>query len=353
MADERTEQATPRRREEARKRGETPRSAELAGAAALLGALLGLRLCWASVLGAAERVTRWGLTECAGWPLGAESAAALVAQALTFGAQLTGPVALGACGAALLANLGQAGFVVSAQPLALKWSRLSIAQGLRRMCSMRGLFSVARSLVKVGAVCAVTFLFIRNHWAETLDLAQGSAVSAGARLGGLVWSLLLQVAFTLAAAAAADYAFERRDFEKSLRMTREEAREEHKRSEGDPLVRSRLRERMRALGRHRMLEAVKKATVVVVNPVEIAVALRYEMAKAPAPVVVAKGRRLMAQRIRDQAEKHNVPIARNEGLARALYRSAPIGRQIPPELYQAVAEILAFVYRAAGRGAQR
>ncbi len=183
-----------------------------------------------------------------------------------------------------------------------------------------------------------------------LRLAHGGPASAGAALGRMMWALLLQVGAVLVVAAFIDYAFQRREFEKNLRMTRREARDEHKRAEGDPLIRSRVREKMRALARHRMLEAVKKADVVVVNPTEIAVALRYDMAATPAPVVVAKGRRLMAQRIRDQAEKHRVPITRNEGVARALYRSVPIGKQIPPELYQAVAEILAFVYRGARRG---
>lgn len=350
MADERTEQATPRRREEARRRGEIPRSAELAGAAALLGALAGLRLCWPGVVQSAADTVRSGLRDCVTWSASASSVSALVNKALLLSAAMAGPAAAGACVAALAANLAQAGFVVTGQPLAFNWNRLSISQGFLRMFSRRGLFSAARSLLKVGAVAIVTFVFVRSRWAQVLQLSQGSAASAGASLGGLTWGLLVQVGAVLSLAAAADYVFQRREFEKNLRMTRRELRDEHKRTEGDPLIRSRLRERMRSLARHRMLQAVKKATVVVVNPVEIAVALKYEMAKTPAPVVVAKGRHLMAQRIRDEAERHGVPIARNEGLARAIYRSVPVGRQIPPELYQAVAEILAFVYRMTRRG---
>jgi len=349
MADERTEQATPRRREEARKRGETARSAELAGAAALLGALLGLRLCWPGMLGAAGDAVRWGLRECGHWGGGVESASALMQTALFQAARMTAPVALGAGAAALVAALGQTGFLVSAHPLALKWNRLSISEGVRRICSRRGFFSVARSLVKLAAIGAVTFLFLRKRWPEVLSLAQGSAVNAGARMAGLVYALLAQVAAVALVVAIADYLFQRRDFERNLRMTRHELREEHKRTEGDPLIRSRLRERQRALARHRMLEAVKKASVVVVNPTEIAVALRYELGRMPAPVVVARGQRLMAQRIREQAERHGVPVARHPDLARALYRSVPLGRQIPADLYQAVAEILAFVYRMTGR----
>ena len=156
--------------------------------------------------------------------------------------------------------------------------------------------------------------------------------------------------------AVGDYIFQRQEHQRNLRMSRYEVKEEHKRTEGDPLTRSRMRERQRALARHRMIEAVKRATVVVTNPLEIAVALRYEMGEArahsvnlPAPIVVAKGRRLMADRIREQAEKHGVPVTCAPELARALYRSVPVGRQIPSELYQAVAEIIAFVYRMTGR----
>jgi len=349
MPEERTEQATPRHRDEARRRGEIARSAELAGAAALIGALLGLRVCWSGALMAATDGVRWALRDCAHWSPTIESASTLAATAFTLAAQMAGPLAVGACIMALVANLGQTGFVVSAQPLAINWRRMSILQGLRRMCSVRGFFVVARSLAKVAAVAAVTFLFTRSHWVEVLALSRVSPARGASGLGKLMWGLLLQVGGVLLVAAAADYLLQRREFEKNLRMTRQEAREEHKRTEGDPLVRGRVRERQRALARQRMLEAVKRATVVVVNPIEIAVALKYEVAKMPAPVVVAKGTRLMAERIRDQAEKHGVPVARNEGLARALYRSVPIGRQIPPELYQAVAEILAFIYRTAGK----
>jgi len=349
MADERTEQATPRRREEARQRGEVPRSAELSGAAALLGALLGLRLCWPAVVGAAEEAARWGLRECGRWQPTVESIADMAGAALLQALRMAGPVAVGACIAALAMSLGQGGLVASAHPLAFRWQRLSAGQGLRRLCSTRGLVSVVRSLARVAAVSVVTFLFLRGRWSEVLELAHGSPVTAGSTMAGLIWGLLIQVAVVMLVIAAADYAFQRRDYERNLRMTRQELREEHKRTEGDPLVRARLRERQRALARHRMLEAVKRATVVVVNPVEIAVALRYELAQMPAPVVVAKGRHLMAERIREQADRHGVPVTRNADLARALYRSVPVGRQIPPELYQAVAEILAFVYRLTGR----
>ena len=349
MADERTEQATPRRRQEARQRGEVARSGELAGAAGLLGALVGLRLGWSSVVDAATEMALWGMRECGGWEPTVGTTVGLIETALTCGGRMVLPVAAGACAAAVAANLGQTGFLISAQPLGFSWRRLSVMEGIKRICSRRGMFAVVRSLVKLAAVGAVVFLFVRGRWESVLGMAQGNALGAAVGLGGLIWGLLLRVAGVMVVVAAADYIFQRLEYDRNLRMSRYELKEEYKRTEGDPLARSRIREKQRALARHRMLEAVKHATAVVTNPVEIAVALRYDVEKMPAPVVVAKGRWLMAERIKEQARKHGVPVTESPDLARALYRSVSVGRQVPAELYQAVAEILAFVYGITGR----
>jgi len=348
MTEERTEQATPRRREEARKRGEVARSPELAGAGALLGALLAMRLCWDGIARAAVEVAQWAMRDCAQWEPTVECAVGLLRCAIGHAARMAGPAAVGACIAAVAVNLGQTGFLISGHPLTFQWNRLSLPQGVRRLFSMRSYVSVLRSLVKLVAVVLVTYIFLRHRWTVVLGMAQGTATAAGGTLGLLTWGLIVRVAGALLVIALADYLYQRRDHEKKLRMTRHELREEHKRTEGDPLVRSRIREQQRAVARHRMFQAVKKAKVVIVNPTDLAVALRYETGRTPSPVVVAKGRRLMAERIRREAERHGVAIVHNRELARALYRSVPVGRQIPPELYQAVAEILAFVYREFG-----
>jgi len=350
MAEERTEQATPRRREEARKKGQVPRSAELAGVGALLGALVALRAGWGSAVEAAREVGLWSLRECAVWQPTVGATTELIRVGLAQGARMALPVTAGACGAALLVNFAQSGFLVSAEPLRFKWSRLSITQGLQRIFSRRGAFSVVRSLVKLALVLAVALGFLRGRWESVLELSHGTALAAGGGTAALLWGLLTRVAAAMALVAIADYIFQRREHEKDLRMTRHELKEEHKRTEGDPLVRSRFRERQRAAARHRMLEQVKKATVVVTNPLEYAVALRYEAEEMPAPIVVAKGRRLLAERIKVQAERNGVPVTPSPELARALYYSVALGRQIPPQLYQAVAEIIAFVYRVTGAG---
>ncbi len=350
MAEERTEQATPRRREEARKRGEVPRSQELAGAAALIGALLGLRLGWRAMLRALVETARTALDPPACDALSIDACCGLARFALGRAASIILPVAMAAALGAAAVNLLQGGMVFSGRPLLPKWDRISILGGLRRIFSRRGCFAVFRSLVKLAVVMLVTYSYLRARWEGVLGLGMQGPVRAAGHFGALVWGLLVRVAGAFLVVAAADYVFQRREHEKNLRMTRYELKEEHKRTEGDPLVRSRIRERQRAMSRHRMMQAVKTATVVVTNPVEVAVALRYEPRRTPAPVVAAKGRRLLAARIRAEAERHGVPIVPSPPLARALYRSVPLGRQIPPELYEAVAEIIAFVYRLAGRG---
>ena len=345
MSEERTEQATPRRREEARRRGEIPRSAELAGALALVGSLLGLRLDWNGAVAAAAGAVRRGLYACAEWNGTATSAADAIRAA------------------AVAANLAQSGFIITGHGLAPRWSRVSISAGLRRVFSAAGAFSVLRSVLKVAAVAAVGFHFVRGRWDDILALAQGTPAGAGVAAGGLLWMLLTRAAAALLVVAAADYVFQRRQHERGLRMTRYELKEEYRRTEGDPHVRARLRELQRSLARGRMLEAVKTAAVVVTNPTHVAVALRYDAdavisgarhgrppgRASAAPTVVAKGQSWMADRIRSEARRHGVPVAHQPDLARALYRSVPVGFEIPPELYQAVAEILAFVYRMTGR----
>jgi flagellar biosynthetic protein FlhB len=345
MSEERTEQATPRRREEARKRGEAPRSVELAGAGAMIGAIVGLRLGWGGMVADAISTLIQSMRECPRWQPTLAAAVAVYQSTLVQAARMVAPPALGACVAALVVSLAQSSFVISAHPLGLKWARLSLGQGLVRMVSRQSVFAMLRSVLRLVLVGLVAFLFLRGRAAALVMLAAAPIPSAAAALGSLIFGLLVRIAGVLLLCAAADYLYQRHEHERRLRMTRHEQREEHKQTEGDPLVRSRIRERQRAMARQRMIDAVKRATVVITNPVEIAVALRYDAEKTPAPIVVAKGRLLMAERIRDEATRHSVPVTPSPDLARALYRSVPIGRQIPPELYQAVAEILAFVYR--------
>jgi len=232
--------------------------------------------------------------------------------------------------------------------LSLRLDRLDPLKGLSRLISPRALFELPMALVKLAAFLAVGGVLWFGLVKEVLGGLLPLEVSAGTMASGAL-TMGFALAATAAAIASADYLFGKFQYEKDIRMTKEEAREEMRRNEGDPVVRVRIRSLMRRRARQRMMAAVKTADVVIVNPTHVAVALRYDAKRMGAPEVVAKGRGFIAQRIREEAEAAGVPVLERPPLARALHRSVEVGSPIPKELFRAVAEVLAFVYRQSGR----
>ena len=347
---ERTESATPRRREEARREGRIPRSQELSAAAVLLAgtALLagvggrvlvgfstGLLRDSARLLAAGPMTAAGGVAELRG------VAWRLVLALLPFLAGLTAIVAL--------ANVLQARGVVSWGPLTPRLSHLDPLGGLRRIVSPDGAFTLLKSAAKLAALGIVTWLVIVRSWPEIMSLSGTAPADIAVVLGALLIKLAMTTGLAFLCLALVDYGFQWFRTEKGMRMTREEVLREHRESEGDPLIKGRILAIARARARKRMLQSVPTADVVVVNPVHIAVALRYDTDVALAPVVVAMGERKLAERIKAIALKADVPIVENRAVARALLATAVVGRAIPPGLYAAIAEILAFVYRRRGR----
>lgn len=348
--EERTEPATPRRRQEARERGQVARSADLSSAVILLAAVLALRFLGRPMMGgifASATAVFEGLAVADGDP------ANLLGH---FGSSLGG-VALGflpfagiLLAAALAANLAQVGFLFTGKPLAPDLDRLDPLAGLGRMLSARGLARLAGGLLKASAVGLVVFWTL---WADRVRLvglgAQGFEDVVAVAVD-LMLSLSLRAALALLALAVVEYGFQRWQHERDLRMSKREVREELKRFEGDPRIRERRRAIQRQIALQRMMVGVPGATVVIASPSRFAVAVRYEKSME-VPVVVAKGAEQLARRIREAALEHGVPIVERNDLARALYRSVDVGQPISPDLYQAVAELLAFVYRLKGLAA--
>lgn len=345
--EERTEPASPRRREEARERGQVARSADLSSAVILLAAVLALQFLGRPLIGglfasAASVLERLALVD--GDPAG------LLTQ---FGGAFTA-VLLGflpfvgiVLAAALAANLVQVGFLFTAKPLAPDFDRLNPVSGLVRLFSMRGLLRLVAGLLKLTIVGLVVFWTL---WAERVRLVELSGRGFEPILGvavDLMSVLSLRAALALLVLALCEYGVQRWQHERDLRMSKQEVREELKRYEGDPRIRERRRAIQQQLALQRMLLGVPQATVVVTNPTHLAVAIRYEKSME-APVVVAKGAEQLAKRIRESALDHAVPVVERKDLARSLYRTVDVGQSIPPGLYQAVAEILAYVYRLKG-----
>lgn len=245
----------------------------------------------------------------------------------------------------VVVNLLQVGVTFTAEPLAPNWARLNPVAGFTRLFSRRAFVDSVKTLLKVLLIGWLTFSAVRADAAMLLRTSEIDPLMVMMLVGQLLYKMAWRVGLAMLVLALLDYGFQRWEYEKSLRMTKEEVKQEMKQTEGDPQVKSRIRARQQAIARRRMMQAVPKADVVVTNPTHYAVALQYDAQKMAAPTVVAKGMNLIALRIREIAQRHGVPIVENPPLAQSLYRTVDIGEQIPPELYQAVAEVLAYVYR--------
>ena len=344
---ERTEPPSPKRREDARRQGQIAKSPDLATAAMLLGALGAFALGGPRLVADAVEAVRRGIMAAAHPELSADGALALFLATCGTIARLAWPFVAAPAAAAIAVQLLQTRLVVSAAGLKPQWSRLNPARGLARMVSGQGLADTLKTVIRLSAVGAVAYLALRAAAPALLHLSRTDQMLGG--VAAVIESVWLRVAVAILVLAALDYGHRWWAEERRLRMTREEVREERKESEGDPLLRGRLRSLHRQRAMRRTIAETRRADVVIRNPIHYAVALRYESAKMRAPRVVAKGARLMARRIVETAVRHGIPVVENPPLARSLYRLAAIGQEIPPELYRLVAEILARVYALRGR----
>lgn len=342
---EKTEDATPKRREEASEKGQIPRSVELNAAVMLLGSALVI-----NALGPAFGMTllgtfQYGIIVAGAGPLDGESAVALVrgmgwkvlAALTTFVAALAGVT--------LAISAAQGRGILASKALEPQWDRVNPLTNLQRMLGMQPWIDLLKSLAKVGIVAFAVNASLRSAWDDALALSLTSPFGMVDLVRRYSVKLLMTAGLAYLALAVMDYVYQIWHHEKGLRMTKEEVKLEHKQNEGDPLIKSRLRAMGRSLARRQMFQDVPKADVVITNPTHIAVALKYDPQKSDAPIVLAMGQRKIAQRIKALASDAGVPMIENRPLARALLGSARVGETIPAELYVAVAEVLAFVIR--------
>jgi flagellar biosynthesis protein FlhB len=347
---EKTEQPTPRRRAEAREEGNVARSSDLTAALSLLAAMLMLYYFGIKLLAGMRLVTEAMLSSAmADNPTRANDVGPMLAYAGRVTVESLAPVALGLMAVTLLATVGQVGFLITGKPLMPDFSRLSPLRGLKNMTDVRAGVRLIMALLKVGLIAAMAAWFIYGDLPRILSLGRLDVMPMFGESCGLIFSLAMKLAVVLLVLAVLDYAFQWWKREQDLRMSRQELKEEMKRMEGDPLMKQRRTRVARQLALQRIGQAVPKADVVVTNPTHFAVALQYDGETMKAPKVVAKGADFMAMRIRQLAVRHGVPMVERKELARALYRTVEIGQEVPPQFYNAVAEILAYVYRLSER----
>jgi flagellar biosynthetic protein FlhB len=342
---ERTEAPTPHRIAEARRKGQVARSVEVNTALVLVTGfwMMGpMTQRLASELGA---LTRDCLSSLA--VRDELSVTGLLRGGIDWGLHF-GLVLAPFIAALVVTGVGasvlQTGLLFSFEGLKPNLNKLNPLAGLRRMFSKQGAIELAKASLKIAVVAAVAYSGIRKVYPELLTLPHHGLAFCWATWQGIALDLGLRIGMTFMGLALIDYLLQRRQWWEGLRMTREELREEMRQSEGDPKLKGRLRQRQRYLAQSRMMAAVPKADVVVTNPTHYAVALKYDGKTMSAPTVTAKGQRLIAQKIKDLARQHRVPIIENKPLAQALFKSVEVGREIPGNLYDAVAGVMAYVY---------
>ncbi len=347
-----TEPATPKRKEDARKKGQIAVSRDVSTAVILLTGVGLLAAMLPVGLQNMTEMTRHGLT--LSFPLdfykdmSIEQVSAVVIQAGMTVITICLPVVAGILVMGGGALLLQTGLLWRADALEPKVERISMIKGFSRLASLRSVMELVKGLLKIAIVTGVGLWIARYDILQIPGLIEFDMGSVLQTTGRLSLKVGLAVAGAIAALAGLDYVYQRYEWERSLRMSKDEVKEEHKAAEGDPLIKSRIRTIQREMTKKRMMAAVKTADVVITNPTHLAVALKYDTATMGAPVVVAKGAGLIAERIRELARHHGVPVVEHKLVARTLFKLVDIGKEIPNELYRAVAEILAFVYRARG-----
>lgn len=245
----------------------------------------------------------------------------------------------------LAANFAQVGFVLSGEAMMPNLNKINPANGLKRLFSMSATFEGFKASAKAGIFMYLGWTAIQTGWPQIVKLGEMGPTQSLAAIGLIIRAIAIRIAFVWLALAGLDYFFQRKQVDKQLKMTKEELKQEMKEQETSPELRMAQAMRRRKLAKGRMMEAIKEADVVVTNPTHYAVAIKYDPGKSHAPIVVAKGADFLAAKIREIAGDHRIPIVPNPPLARALYKKCEIGDYVPRELFQAVAEVLAFVYR--------
>ncbi|MFM9996032.1 MAG: flagellar biosynthesis protein FlhB [Phycisphaerales bacterium] len=349
---ERTEQPTSRRMSEARSRGQVARSQDLGAAIDLSAAVVLLVAFGGTGIMVLASITRGLLGgDAPGTPLDAESIWAAIAWAGAKAAWLVVPVLLVMFVVGVLAQMSQFGWLWTAQPLQPKFDKLNPVAGLKRLVNRRNLVKTLVNSLKLAAVTAIAVFVVWRRMPTLAALPTIEAVAALYMVVRLALELVLWLLPLLLMIGLVDFLYQRWQHTRDLKMTRQEVQDERRSSEGDPDVKRRRHRMAQEIALHQIRTAVPRADVIVTNPTHFAVALRYDAATMRAPKVVAKGLDSMAFRIREVGLVHGVPIVERPPLARALFWNLDVGQEVRPEHYEAVAEVLAYVYRIAGRAA--
>lgn len=347
---EKTEPATQKKLDDARKEGKVAKSKDLTEGFALVVLFLLLKVFIGYIgdrmvglfdntigrMAEFEKVNRAGLSTVA--------VTTMLSNAILELLLIIWPFLVFGFAIAFLLSIYQVGWKVSTKPLEPKLSKFNPINGFKRIFSKDSIFELVKSIAKIGIIAYVTYTSLKDEANNLFILYEISLNQAIALVGEIILDVGLKIAIVFVFIGVVDYFYQRWKFADEMKMTKQEVKDEYKNTEGDPQIKGRIRQKMREVSQRRMMQDVPKADVVITNPTHFAVAIKYDAEVSTAPVVVAKGEDFLAQKIKEVAKEHNVQIVENKPLARMLYHNVDIGAEIPPELYQSVAEVLAMVY---------
>jgi len=351
--EERTEKATPKKRREARKRGQVFQSREISTALVLLFSFISLKVfgpgIYSQLAQFAKKVfEEYPRTKDLYMP---DILVRIFIDGLIVLLKTVGPVLLIGMLTGLIVSYAQVGFLFTLETLKPNFSRINPLNGFKRLFSLHGLIELLKAVLKAGIIIYISYSYLNGKVQSLASLMDMDIISIASFIGITSIDLAIRICVALVIIGAFDYLYQWWEFEKNMKMTKQEVKEEYKQIEGNPEIKSKIKQEQRQLSMRRMMQEVPKADVVITNPTHFACALKYDADKAPAPVLLAKGQDYVALRIKEIARENKVEIVENRQLARTIYDTVEVGQAIPPELYQAVAEVLAFVYSLKGRTA--
>jgi flagellar biosynthetic protein FlhB len=353
FAGEKTESATPKKRQEAREKGQVAKSMELPAAFILLSAFLALYMLGSFMKDRITRIFSDTYNHNLLMDITITNVNSLFYKLLIEGLILLSPIFVVTLLIAILGNYLQIGFLMTLDPLKMKLSKLNPIEGAKRIFSLRAVIDFVKSMFKMLIIGIILYLTLWGEKEKLLALGTVPLEQTVSYISSLTLTAGIKIGVTLAILAVFDFIYQKYEHEKSLKMSKQDILDEYKKSEGDPLIKGKIKERQRKLAMQRMMQEIPKADVIITNPTHYAVALKYDSTNMQAPTVIAKGTDYIALKIKEIAKSHQIVTMENKPLARSLYAQVEIGQSIPADLFQAVAEVLAYVYKMKGKGKAR
>ena len=343
--EEKTEKATPKKRKDQRKEGNVLQSREIATAASVLGIFASMRLLIGLITKSLLEYTGSVFEHVGTLTVSTDTIMSLFVDVITVVGICVGPICLIAIFLGIIPTVAQTRGLFTMKAVKPKFSRLNPLSGIKKLFSLQSVVGILKGLIEVIIISVVIYNELQDRMPKFISLMNAGAMQGITYAALTIFDLVMLICIMLVFVAAADFLFQWWQFEKKLMMSKQEVKEEFKQMEGDPQIKSKIKQRQQQMANQRMMQDVPKADVVVRNPTHFAVALKYDQDKNNAPQVIAKGKDLLALRIVQIAEENDVMTIENPPLARSLYSMVDIGREIPAELYNAVAEVLTVVYR--------